>query len=69
MMPPKLVKQSAAAIAKPIAKILNASIDQGCYPGAWKMGQVAPLFEKGDEFNKASYRPVTVLPVLNNIYI
>ena len=32
------------------------------------MGQVTPLFKKDDESNKANYGPVTVLPVLNNIY-
>jgi len=68
MLPPRLVKESAAVIAKPITNILNASIQQGCYPSAWKMGQVTPLFKKEDEFNKANYSPVTVLPVLNNIY-
>jgi len=31
------------------------------------MGQVTPLFKKDHEFNKANYRPVTVLPVLNSI--
>jgi len=69
MMPPKLVKETTAVVAKPIAKILNASIDQGCYHRAWKMGQVMPLFEKDDDFDKANYRPATVLPVLNNIDI
>ena len=34
----------------------------------FKMVQVTPLFKKDDESNKANYRPVTVLPVLNNIY-
>ena len=67
MLPPRLVKESAAVIGKPITNILNASIEQGCYPSAWKMGQVTSLFKK-DEFNKANYRPVTVLPVLKNIY-
>ena len=32
------------------------------------MGQVTSLFKKSDEFKKENYRPVTVLPVLNNIY-
>ena len=41
-------------------------IEQSCYPNAWKMGHVTPLFKKGDESNKANYRPVTVLPVLND---
>ena len=34
----------------------------------FKKGQVTPLFKKDDESNKANYRRVTVLPVLNNIY-
>ena len=32
------------------------------------MGQVTPLFKKDDELSKANYRPVTVLPAINNIY-
>ena len=51
-----------------VANILNTSIEQGCDPSAWKMGQVTPLFKKDDEFNKANYRPVAILPVFNNIY-
>ena len=51
MLPPRLVKESATVIAKPITNTLNTSIDQGCYPSAWKMGQVTRLFKKDDEFN------------------
>ena len=68
MIPPRLIKASPVAIAEPISHIFNASISQGCYPSVWKMGQVTPLFKKSDEFKKENYRPVTVLPVLNNIY-
>lgn len=67
MIPPLLIKASAAAIAEPIANIFNASIPEGCYPSVWKMGQVTSMFKKSDEFKKENYRPVTVLPVLNNI--
>ena len=38
MLPPRLIKASATAIAEPIADILNASIAEGCYPSIWKMG-------------------------------
>ncbi|PFX12312.1 Flap endonuclease 1-A [Stylophora pistillata] len=68
MIPPRVIKASAAVIAEPIAHMFNGSIAQGCYASVWKMGQVTPLFMKGDEFKKENYRPVTVLPVLNNIY-
>ena len=32
------------------------------------MGMVTPLYKKDDEFCKINYRPVTVLPALNNIF-
>ena len=56
MLSPRLVKESASVIAKPIINILNTSVEQGCYPNAWKMGQVTPLFKKDDESNKAKLR-------------
>ena len=56
MLSPRLVKESASVIAKPITNILNTSVEQGCYPNAWKMGQVTPLFKKDDESNKAKLR-------------
>ena len=44
MLPARLVKESADVIAKAITNILNTSLEQGCYPSAWKMGQITPLF-------------------------
>ena len=32
------------------------------------MGQVTPLKKKNDELSKENYRPVTVLPALNNVF-
>ena len=49
---------------------MNESIKQ-CkypYPSRWKMGQVTPLFKKNDESSEENYRPVTVLPTLNNVF-
>ena len=68
MISSRLLKESAAVIAGPIANIINSSVDLCKYPASWKRGQVTPLFKKDDELNKANYRPVTVLPALNNVY-
>ncbi|XP_022787862.1 uncharacterized protein LOC111327838 [Stylophora pistillata] len=68
MIPPRLIKASAAVIAEPNANMFNASIAEGCYASVWKVRQVTPLFKKGDEFKKENYRLVTVLPVLNNVH-
>ena len=32
------------------------------------MGQVTPIFKKENEFIKENYRPVTVLPALDNVF-
>ena len=68
MLPPRLIKDSASAIAKPLTVLFNCSIDRSRYPASWKMEQITPIFKKDDELNKANYRPVTVLPALNNIF-
>ena len=68
MISPRLLKESAVVIARPIANTINSSISQCKYPVSWKMGQVTPLFKKDDELSKANYRPITVLPAINNIY-
>ena len=68
MLPPRLIKDSASVIAKPLTVLFNCSIDQSRYPASWKMEQITPIFKKDDELNKANYRPVTVLPALNNIF-
>ncbi|PFX33122.1 hypothetical protein AWC38_SpisGene2007 [Stylophora pistillata] len=68
MIPPRLVKHAASVIAEPLTNIFNHSIENCSYPENWKMDTVTPLFKKDDEFCKVNYRPVTVLPVLNNIF-
>ena len=57
LIPPRLLKESASVISEPLAKIMNCSISLGHNPSRWKMGQVTPLFKKGDEFVKTTIDP------------
>ena len=68
MIPPKLIKEAAAVISRPITNTINCCIEHCCYPASWKMGMVTPLYKKDDKFCKINYRPVTVLPALNNTF-
>ena len=68
LIPPRLLMESASVISEPLAKIMNCSVSLGHYPSRWKMGQVTPLFKRGDEFCKNNYRPVSALMALNNIF-
>ena len=49
MIPPKLIREAAAVIARPMTSIINCCIEHCCYPACWKMGMVTPLYKK-DEF-------------------
>ena len=55
MIPQKLIKESAAVIARPITSIINCCIEHCCYPTSRRMGMVTPLYKKYDEFCKINY--------------
>ena len=40
MIPPKLIKEAAAVIARPMTSIINCYFEHCCYPASWKMGMV-----------------------------
>ena len=66
---PRLFKLSAECVAEPLCAIFNAAIDQSMYPAAWKKGQITPIPKGSDsEIDKTLFRPVTVLPAMNNIF-
>ena len=64
-IPVRLLKDSAIIIAKHLARIINASLQQGKVPSAWKCARVIPLFKKGSALNMDNYRPISVLPVIS----
>ena len=68
LIPPKFLKLSPPVIASPLTAIINHSVEHCSHPARWKKGQVTPLFKKDASLDKSNYRPVTVLPIFNNIF-
>lgn len=66
-LPPNMLKDCATVIAKPLAHILNLSIQTQTVPTAWKSAKVSPIFKSGDAELVENYRPISVLPVLSKI--
>ena len=64
----KYLKLSAQIISKPLAAILNLSIQTGSYPDALKKAKVTPVFKKGNKADINNYRPISVLPIINSIF-
>ena len=64
----KYLKLSAQIISKPLAAILNLSIQTGSYPDSIKKAKVTPIFKKGNKADINNYRPISVLPIINSIF-
>ena len=63
----KMIKQVAEAIAKPLQIIFNRSLRESVFPDIWKLGNLVPLFKKGDKSLAANYRPVSLLSNIGKI--
>ena len=46
---------------------MNRSFNEGIFPEAWKIANVIPIFEKGDNFLPSNYRPVALLSCLGKL--
>ena len=55
-------------ICKPLRLIFNHCIDNGIYPCKWEKTNAVPVHKKGDEQTLKSYRPVSLLPIINRIF-
>ena len=40
----------------------------GSFPDACKIAKVKPLFKKGSKRDPPSYRPISLLPLLSNVF-
>ena len=59
---PRLLKDAAEVISKPLTQIINASLSQGIVPQEWNQTRVTPLFKRVST-DMDNYRPISFLPV------
>ena len=63
----KMIKNVARAISKPLCILFNRSLREGIFPDIWKLGNLVPLFKKGDRSISSNYRPVSLLSSIGKI--
>lgn len=64
-----MLKKSPNAIFEAMQLIFNTSIRTSLFPSSWKHAIVVPIYKKkGDAFDPASYRPISLLPVMSKIF-
>ena len=64
---PKLLKECAAQIVKPLCHIFNVSLSSGKLPSIWLKANVVPVYKKGDKQLVENYRPVSLLCICGKI--
>ena len=63
------VKAAKKYQVKPITHVVNLSLGTSRFPAKWKIARILPLKKsrEADNFNPASFRPVSQLPVISKI--
>lgn len=63
----KILKNICEDIAKPLAHIINKSVEMGQFPDALKVGKVIPILKTNNNESIDNYRPITILTVISKI--
>ena len=64
----KCLKDGARILAKSISELCNLNVALGSFPDACKIAKVKPLFKKGSKTDPSNYRPISLLPLLSNVF-
>ena len=64
----RVLKECSSEIAPILALIYNETLAQGTVPDDWRQANVAPIFKKGEKYDAANYRPVSLtMQLLQNL--
>ena len=60
-----MLKKSSPQISKALEIIFNKSISTNTFTANWKSAVIIPVYKRGDIYNMANYRPISLLPVIS----
>ena len=67
-IPTKVLRSLAKEICIPLTDCINSAILNGKFPSELKMADVMQIFRKDNPFEKAHFRPISLLPSLSKVY-
>lgn len=65
---PRVIKAVAKELSGTLSRLYNYCMREGFYPSGFKVARVIPVFKAEDPTQFSNYRPVSVLPVLSQIF-
>jgi len=63
-----LIKFIGDSILIPLTYCINSCFYEGIFPDRLKISKLVPIYKKGDRKEAASYRPISVVPVMAKIF-
>ena len=66
--PSRFLKDGAEILARPIALIINKSIETGIVPDELKVAKVTSLYKQKPDFEVDNYRSINVLPCVKKYW-
>ena len=67
-IPVKVIKDAVNILAKPLAAIFNAAMEEGVFPDAWKLVMITLIHKSRKKFELSNYKPISVLSVLSKLF-
>ena len=61
---PRVLKELSNEISKPLAIIMQISLDEHTVPQNWKYAHVSPILKKGSKSSMTNYRPISLTSVI-----
>ena len=65
---PRLIRDCAPCIIKPLTIIFNNSLETAKYPSALKMAKVLALYKKNEMYLPDNYRPISLLSCFDKLF-
>ena len=65
---PRVIKAVASELAGSLSRLFNLCMRDGHYPSCLKVARIVPVFKAEDPTQFSNYRPVSVLPVLSQVF-
>lgn len=65
LISPRLLKEAAKILSKPLCKLFNKSLQKSVFPSQWKKAHVTPVFKNGKPNDVKNYRPISLLCIIS----
>ncbi len=62
-----MLKSCKTATAPVLLYLFNLSINTRCFPDAWKLTKVRPLYKSGSANECGNFRPISIIPTIGKV--